>query len=582
MRDALAGTKDSTLMAALRSAMPALDAYLGMGREVTELALKDHAAGLARQPEFNAAFGALEERMDVVGKSIVALSDVKAVEGARAAATARWTIVAMSLVAFCMIGLLCYQLASRISRAFLAVAERAELLRVAGLAPLERASTALAHGDLSGTIEVDGRLLAVDSDDEIGAMARSINAIVAQTQASANAFAEARSAIERVIGEVDRLVAGAARGELDTRADAQHHLGAYRELVGGMNRMLDTIAAPLDDATASLELVAACDLTTRMQGQYHGQFSRVADALNSAAGRLHDVLSDVQASAEQVASAGRQIADGSTSLAHDASEQASTLSQVAVRLRGLAQTSTRNVEGVREAQSVVGASRTQAEAGMQSMERLSDAMSEIQRSSGATAKVVKTIEEIAFQTNLLALNAAVEAARAGDAGKGFAVVADEVRNLAMRSAEAAKSTAQLIDDAVRHAGSGAALNAEVMQALQSIQSQVIRATEVMTLIGDGSREQAAGVDELDGAVRELGALVQRGAASAEESAASAEELQAQSATLAGLVNEFTLARSTWASSDHTEVDRDEADFLPRALTPRRAGAAPSRALSGAH
>jgi methyl-accepting chemotaxis protein len=238
------------------------------------------------------------------------------------------------------------------------------------------------------------------------------------------------------------------------------------------------------------------------------------------------------------------------------------------------------VDGVREAQSVVGVSRQQAEEGMASMERLSAAMSEIQRSSGATAKVVKTIEEIAFQTNLLALNAAVEAARAGDAGKGFAVVADEVRNLALRSSEAAKSTAQLIDEAVRHAASGVSMNSEVVKALQSIQTQVVRATEVMTTIGEGSREQASGVEELDGAVRTLSSLVQRGAASAEESAASAEELQAQSATLVGLVNEFTLDSGAHGRYDQSRPDAYDANVARAAVTTRLRGASRSRHLAG--
>jgi methyl-accepting chemotaxis protein len=311
-----------------------------------------------------------------------------------------------------------------------------------------------------------------------------------------------------------------------------------------------------------------------MSGSYHGQFSRVAEALNSATGRLHGVLGEVQASAEQVASAGRQIADSSSSLAQDASEQSATLAQVSARLGDLTATTTRNTEGVAEAQSVVGGARVQAEAGMASMGRLSSAIQEIERSSNATAKIVKTIEEIAFQTNLLALNAAVEAARAGDAGKGFAVVADEVRNLALRSSEAAKTTAALIEDAVRHAGSGAAMNGEVVGALRSIEQQVMRATQVMTSIGDGSREQASGVQELNAAVNALGDVVQRSAAGAEESAASAEELQAQSATLAGLVNEFRLGNEAAKRRGQSTVDDfEEQMYTPATPVRRRPGSA---------
>jgi len=109
-----------------------------------------------------------------------------------------------------------------------------------------------------------------------------------------------------------------------------------------------------------------------------------------------------------------------------------------------------NTLNAREASDVAEAARDSAQKGVESMKRMSSAINKIKTSSDATARIVKTIDEIAFQTNLLALNAAVEAARAGDAGKGFAVVAEEVRNLAQRSAEAAKNTANLIEEAVKN------------------------------------------------------------------------------------------------------------------------------------
>src|SRR5206468_9584458 len=116
--------------------------------------------------------------------------------------------------------------------------------------------------------------------------------------------------------------------------------------------------------------------------------------------------------------------------------------------------------------------RVSADKGMRSMKRLSQEMDRIRASAHATSRIMKTIDEIAFQTDLLALNAAVEAARAGDAGKGFAVVAEEVRNLAMRSAEAAKTTANLIEESVRNAEGGVELNAEVLRNLTAINDQV--------------------------------------------------------------------------------------------------------------
>jgi methyl-accepting chemotaxis protein len=176
------------------------------------------------------------------------------------------------------------------------------------------------------------------------------------------------------------------------------------------------------------------------------------------------------------------------------------------------------------------------------MQRLSQAITQIKTASDETAKIVKTIEEIAFQTNLLALNAAVEAARAGDAGKGFAVVAEEVRNLAMRSAEAAKDTAQRIDEAVSKASDGVTLNHEVLGKLQEIVEHVHKVSEVMGEIAASSAQQQDGVKQLNTAVDQLNQVTQQTAANAQEAASTAEELSSQAAEMQHMVGTFTLSQ----------------------------------------
>jgi methyl-accepting chemotaxis protein len=175
------------------------------------------------------------------------------------------------------------------------------------------------------------------------------------------------------------------------------------------------------------------------------------------------------------------------------------------------------------------------------MQRLSQAIVDIKRASDETAKIVKTIDEIAFQTNLLALNAAVEAARAGDAGKGFAVVAEEVRNLAMRSAEAAKNTARLIEEAVHKAEGGVTLNQEVLQNLEEIVSQVHKVSEVIGEIAAASEQQQQGVVQLNTAVEQLNQVTQQTAANSEETASTAQELSIQAAEMRHLVQAFQLS-----------------------------------------
>jgi methyl-accepting chemotaxis protein len=154
-------------------------------------------------------------------------------------------------------------------------------------------------------------------------------------------------------------------------------------------------------------------------------------------------------------------------------------------------------------------------------------MAEITKASEDTQKIVKTIDEIAFQTNLLALNAAVEAARAGEAGAGFAVVAEEVRNLAMRAAEAAKNTANLIEDTVKKIDTGSHLVERTSTAFSQVSGNTDKVGVLVSEISQASQEQARGIAQVNKAMADMDRVVQQIAASAEESAAAAEELHAQ-------------------------------------------------------
>ena len=356
-----------------------------------------------------------------------------------------------------------------------------------------------------------------------------------------NNMQQATRALSELLVGTNALITAAQEGDLRRRADAGQLEGAYGQLVRDMNAMLDALQSPVTEASTTLERLAARDLTARVVGEYHGDHAKIKQAVNEAAANLEEAMTRVSVSAQQVASAGAQITSGSSALASGASTQAGSLEEVSASMQEMAATARQAAENAAQARRMAEETKRGAGDGVAQMRALTEAMARIKSSSDATAKIVKTIDEIAFQTNLLALNAAVEAARAGDAGKGFAVVADEVRRLALRSAEAAKQTAALIEESVTHTADGVTLNAAVLSSLTAIDESAARASAMMGDIAASGDQHAQGVAQVNKAVEQMSGVTQQVAANAEESAAAAEELGAQAESLMEMVSEFTLA-----------------------------------------
>ncbi|MBI5423616.1 MAG: hypothetical protein HZA32_05975 [Opitutae bacterium] len=253
---------------------------------------------------------------------------------------------------------------------------------------------------------------------------------------------------------------------------------------------------------------------------------------------LHSIAERLAAGAEQTAAAAGQVSSSSQSLAEGASEQAASLEETSASLEEMSSMTKRNADNAGQAKDLSSQTRAAADTGAADMTEMKSAMDAIKLSSGEIAKIVKTIDEIAFQTNILALNAAVEAARAGEAGAGFAVVAEEVRALAQRSATAAKESAGKIEDSVNKSEHGVRISGKVADSLQQI---VDRARRVDTLVGEiasASSEQSQGIVQVNHAVSQMDKVTQSNASAAEESAAAAEELNAQSAEVQHLVHEL--------------------------------------------
>jgi methyl-accepting chemotaxis protein len=433
------------------------------------------------------------------------------------------------------------------------------------LAALSAAAARLALGETSVSITVG------DAKDEVAALAAAMQrlanaehavAIAAQQIAAGEhavevpvrgpsdvlgaSVAQVRTVLSEFGAQQSALVAAAREGRLQVRADASRFRGRFAELVGGLNATVDALIAPVADARAVLDRLAANDLTARMDARFAGDHAALANAINTAAGALDEALLAVRAAAAQVDGAADEIASGSTGLARGASEQAASLEEVAASMHKMGEDARHGAGRSREAVALVSQAHESVDAGAQSIARLSEAVLRIKQSSDETSKIVRTIDEIAFQTNLLALNAAVEAARAGDSGRGFAVVAEEVRALAIRSAAAAKQTESLIAESVRHTGDGVAINAEALTRLGEIRAQIERVGTVMQESAGAADERERDASQITRALESISGITQTVAANAEESSAASQELAGQSRALADLVAGFSLSDSVEA------------------------------------
>ena len=255
--------------------------------------------------------------------------------------------------------------------------------------------------------------------------------------------------------------------------------------------------------------------------------------------RLKNTMKGLTESSDQVASASGQISASSHSLSEGASQQAASLEETSSSLEEMASMTRQNAENAGHANNLMKEANQVVQQANNSMAELTESMTDITKSSEETFMIIKTIDEIAFQTNLLALNAAVEAARAGEAGAGFAVVADEVRNLAMRAAEAAKNTENLIQGTVKKVKDGAETLSLTNEAFDKVAESTVKVDELVGEIAAASNEQAQGIDQVNKAVAEMDKVVQQNAATAEQTASASEEMNAQARQMKEFIEDLS-------------------------------------------
>ena len=303
------------------------------------------------------------------------------------------------------------------------------------------------------------------------------------------------------------------------------------------------IAGPVRRAATLLGEIAdgQGDLTRRMTVESTDEIGQLGLAFNRFVASLSEIVRQVRASGEAIATGSSEIAHGNHDLSQRTEEQASNLQQTAASMEELTHTVRQNADNARSAAQIVAGASESAAHGGDVVRQVVATMEHITDSSRRIADIVGVVDGIAFQTNILALNASVEAARAGEQGRGFAVVADEVRSLAQRSGTAAREIKALIARSVEEVEGGAVQVSQAGKAMDDIVAQVGRVNTLVGEIASASHEQSQGIGQVGDAVAQLDQVTQQNAALVEESAAAAESLKVQAARLAELMGAFTIA-----------------------------------------
>ena len=358
------------------------------------------------------------------------------------------------------------------------------------------------------------------------------------------AISEAIDQVKRQLlginGEIKALVDAAAAGDFEARGHAENYEYAFGEMVGGLNKLMQTCQGGLDEVSHVMGRIAHGDLSARMEGQYEGAFLRIKNDCNTTVDQLTSIVSEIREATETINTAAKEIAIGNTDLSQRTEEQASSLQQTAASMEELTSTVRQNADNARQANQLAETASHIAVKGGEAVGQVVGTMGAITSSSKKIADIISVIDGIAFQTNILALNAAVEAARAGEQGRGFAVVATEVRNLAQRSANAAKEIKGLIGDSVDKVESGSRLVADAGSTMEEVVRSVKRVTDIMAEITAASQEQSSGIEQVNQAVAQMDKVTQQNAALVEQAAAAAESMEEQAVGLSKTVSVFQL------------------------------------------
>ena len=349
-----------------------------------------------------------------------------------------------------------------------------------------------------------------------------------------------KATLSAINGEIKRLAMAASAGDFSQRGDVDKYRHDFRDMVGGLNHLMETTDGNLAEVSELLKAIARGDLTARMEGDFHGVFASMRDDANATVAQLTDIVGRIQEASGSINTAAGEIASGNLDLSRRTEQQAANLEETAASMEELTSTVRQNAESARQANQLSIGAASVASQGGEVVGKVVTTMRDIEHSSKKIADIISVIDGIAFQTNILALNAAVEAARAGEQGRGFAVVASEVRTLAQRSANAAKEIKGLIETSVDKVADGSKLVNQAGATMGEIVASVQRVTDIMAEISAASQEQSAGIEQVNQTITQMDETTQQNAALVEEASAAARSMEEQAQALSESVSVFKL------------------------------------------